>query len=206
MANKQATGKEVRFSGKSCELRAFVAEPAVGAGPWPALIVVHEWWGLDHHIRDVARRLAAEGYFAVAPDLYSRQGHKVTKDPDIAADLMGGLLVADGVDDLVSTIGLVKNQPKADAAHIGVVGFCMGGSYATLLPCISRDIKAAAPFYGEIPSDDQLKSWMSYLLRIWRERWMDSAPGRRSSRSVAQKVRQARPSQGLRRLLARLFQ
>ena len=156
MVNKQVTGKEVRFSGKSCELRAFVAEPAA-AGPWPAIIVVHEWWGLDDHIRDVARRLAAEGYFAVAPDLYSRQGHKVTKDPDIAADLMGGLLVADGVDDLVSTIGWIKNQPKVDAANIGVIGFCMGGSYATLLPCVSKEIKAAAPFYGEIPPDDQLE-------------------------------------------------
>ena len=157
MANKQVTGKEVRFSGKSCELRAFVAEPAVRARPWPAVIVVHEWWGLDDHIRDVARRLAVEGYFAVAPDLYSRQGHKVTKDPDIAADLMGGLLIADGVDDLASTIGWIKNQPKVDAANIGVIGFCMGGSYATLLPCVSKEIKAAAPFYGEIPPDDQLE-------------------------------------------------
>ncbi|MGC1385135.1 MAG: dienelactone hydrolase family protein [Candidatus Acidiferrales bacterium] len=134
-----------------------MAEPPVRARPWPAVIVVHEWWGLDDHIRDVARRLAVEGYFAVAPDLYSRQGHKVTKDPDIAADLMGGLLIADGVDDLASTIGWIKNQPKVDAANIGVIGFCMGGSYATLLPCVSKEIKAAAPFYGEIPPDDQLE-------------------------------------------------
>jgi carboxymethylenebutenolidase len=169
MANKQTTGKEVRFSGKSCELRAFVAEPAGGAWPWPAVIVVHEWWGLDDHIRDVARRLAAEGYFAVAPDLYSRQGHQVTKDPDLAAELMGGLLVADGIDDLVSTIKWIKSQPKADGAHLGVVGFCMGGSYATLLPCVSKEIKAAAPFYGEIPPDDQLASLGCPIFYVYGE-------------------------------------
>jgi carboxymethylenebutenolidase len=70
---------------------------------------------------------------------------------------MGALAVSDGIDDLVSTIGWIKAQRAADAANIGVMGFCMGGSYSTLLPCLSTDIKAAVTFYGEIPSDDQLE-------------------------------------------------
>jgi len=158
MADSQAISKEVRYPGKSCEIKAFLAKPAAGGDPWPAVIVVQEWWGLDDHIKDVARRFAAEGYFAIAPDLYSRQGHKVTKDPDVAADLMSALNTSDGIDDLLSTIAWLKSQPTADSAHIGVIGFCMGGSYALSLPCVSKDIKAAAAFYGEVPPDDQLEN------------------------------------------------
>ncbi len=147
---------EVSFAGKAGALRAHVAEPS-GGGVHPAVIVVQEWWGLDGHIKDVARRFAAEGYFAVAPDLYSRQGNKVTHDPNVAGELMSGLAPADGIDDLLSTISWIKTQKAANPSRIGVTGFCMGGSYATLLPCVSRDIKAAAPFYGEIPPDEKLR-------------------------------------------------
>jgi carboxymethylenebutenolidase len=150
-------GKEISYAGKACTLKAYAAEGA-GGGRRPVVIVVQEWWGLDDHIKDVARRFAAEGYFAVAPNLYSRQGYKVTKDANVAGELMGGLAMADGIDDLVSTIDWIKTQPAADSANIGVTGFCMGGSYATLLPCVSKEIKAAAPFYGEIPPDEQLRN------------------------------------------------
>lgn len=157
MASQQITSREVNYPGKACAIRAYVAEPA-GGGQHPAVIVVQEWWGLDDHIKDIARRFAGDGYFAVAPDLYSRQGNKVTKDPNVAGELMGKLEQADGLDDLLSTINWIKTQNAAQATRIGVIGFCMGGSYATMLPCISRDIKAAAPFYGEIPSDDRLQN------------------------------------------------
>ena len=146
MADSQAIDREVRYPGNGCEIKAFSATPAAGSDPWPAVIVVQEWWGLDDHIKDVARRFAAEGYFAIAPDLYSRQGHKVTKDPDVAADLMSALNASDGIDDLLSTIAWLKTQPTADSAHIGVIGFCMGGSYATSLPCVSKDIKQRRRF------------------------------------------------------------
>jgi carboxymethylenebutenolidase len=158
MANQQVTNREVSYPGKACTIKAYAAEPAGGGGPYPVVIVVQEWWGLDDHIKDVARRLAAEGYFAIAPNLYSRQGYKATKDPNVAGELMGGLKQSDGIDDLLSTIGWIKTEGTAQAARIGVIGFCMGGSYAALLPCVSRDIKAAAPFYGEIPSDDKLQN------------------------------------------------
>ena len=151
------SSNEVSYPGTACTLKAYVAE-AAGVGPRPAVIVVQEWWGLDDHIKDVARRFAAEGYFAVAPNLYSWQGYKVTNDANVAGELMGGLATADGIEDLISTIGWIKTQKAADATKIGVTGFCMGGSYATLLPCVSKDIKAAAPFYGEIPPDDQLRN------------------------------------------------
>jgi carboxymethylenebutenolidase len=149
---------EISYQGTACMLKAYVAQPATGGQGLPVVIVVQEWWGLDDHIKNVARRFAAEGYFAVAPDLYSRQGYKVTKDANVAGELMGGLASADGIDDLSSTVGWIKTQKAANGAKIGVTGFCMGGSYATLLPCVSKDIKASAPFYGEIPPDDQLRN------------------------------------------------
>jgi carboxymethylenebutenolidase len=153
----EISAHEVSYPGKACTLKAYLAQPA-GARPAPAAIVVHEWWGLDGHIRDVTRRFAAEGYFAVAPDLYSRQGHKVATDANQAGELMEGLKQADGIDDLLSTINWIKTQGGAQATRIGVIGFCMGGSYAALIPCVTRDIKAAAPFYGEIPPDDKLRN------------------------------------------------
>lgn len=157
MANEDLVSREVTYQGRACALKAFVAEPANG-GARPAVLVVQEWWGLNEHIRDVARRFAREGYFAIAPDLYSRQGHKVATEPNLAAELMGGLKQEDGIADLQTTIGWLRAQKQTQSARIGITGFCMGGSYATLLPCESREISAAAPFYGEIPPDDKLQS------------------------------------------------
>lgn len=157
MANQEVKVQEVSFPGKACTIKACMAQPS-GAGKQPAVIVVQEWWGLDEHIRDVAKRFAAQGYFAVAPDLYSRQGYKVTKDPNVAGELMVGLKMDDGIEDLLSTVNWIKQQSAANGARIGVTGFCMGGSYATLLPCVSKDIRAAAPFYGEIPPTEKLRN------------------------------------------------
>ena len=148
--------QDVSFPGEAVEIKAFVAKPASG-GPHPAVIVIQEWWGLNEHIKDVARRFAKEGYFAVAPDLYSRQGHKVTADPNVAGQLMGGLKPEDGINDLLSTMNWIGREKGVRADRIGMVGFCMGGSYALLLPCTSKEIKAAAPFYGEIPSDEKIR-------------------------------------------------
>jgi carboxymethylenebutenolidase len=158
MAAQEVNATEVNYPGKACTLKAYVAEPSHSGHQHPAVIVLQEWWGLDEHIKDVARRLAAEHYFTVAPDLYSRQGSKVTNDPNLAGELMSGLKQSDGIDDLLSTIGWLKAQSNVRASHIGVIGFCMGGSYAMALPCVSRDIKAAAPFYGEIPPDEKLQN------------------------------------------------
>jgi carboxymethylenebutenolidase len=170
MASQEIIANEVRFPGKACELLAYVAQRAgCGTAELPAVIVVQEWWGLDEHIRDVARRVAREGYLAVAPDLYSRQGHKATSDPNVAGKLMEGLAQADGMDDLVSTVGWIKSQTVAKSSRIGVIGFCMGGSYAAMLPCVSKDIKAAVPFYGEVPPDEKLRDLNCPMLYIYDE-------------------------------------
>jgi carboxymethylenebutenolidase len=127
---------------------------AKGNAKRPAIIVVQEWWGLNDHMKDIATRYAKEGYIAIVPDLYSRLENKVTTSPDEAGKLMGMLKQEDGLKDLQATIAYLKTVPEVDAARIGVTGFCMGGSYALMLPCVNSSIKAAAPFYGQVPNPD----------------------------------------------------
>src|SRR5260370_17709649 len=127
MATKDIVRREVAYPGRAWEVKGVVAERGED-GASPAVIVVQEWWGLNDHIRDVARRFAREGYFAIAPDLYSRQGHKVATEPNLAAELMSGLKKEDGIADLQTTIQWLRAQKQTLWARIGVIGFCMGGS------------------------------------------------------------------------------
>jgi carboxymethylenebutenolidase len=156
MADQNVTSSMLEIPGPQCAIRAFEARPAA-AGTYSAVIVIQEWWGLNDHIKDIAMRFAREGYVAMAPDLYSRQGNKVTATPDEAGQLMMNLDKKDGVADLLAVVAHLKKTSGINGDCIGVAGFCMGGSYALLLPCHSPDIKAAAPFYGEIPPNETLK-------------------------------------------------
>lgn len=143
----------VHYPSDGVTVRAFVAAPQ-SKERRPAIIVVQEWWGLTDHIKDVARRYAAEGYVAIAPDMYSRLGHVLTTDAGEAGKLMNTLKQEDGLTDLNATVAYLKSVPEVDGARIGVTGFCMGGSYALMLPCVNADIKAAVPFYGQVPNPD----------------------------------------------------
>ena len=143
----------VQYSGEGVTVRAYAVAPAVKERR-PAIIIVQEWWGLNDHMKDVARRMAKEGYVAIVPDLYSRLGNRVTSDPNEAGKLMNSLQQSDGLKDLDATVAYLKAAPEVDPAKIGVMGFCMGGGYALLLPCVNRDIKAAVPFYGPVPNPD----------------------------------------------------
>jgi carboxymethylenebutenolidase len=159
----------VRYPSEGVTVQAYLVGPS-GKGPRPAIIVVQEWWGLNDHIKDVARRYAKEGYVAIAPDLFSRLGHKVTKDPNEAGKLMNELRQEDGVKDLNATVAYLKTAEGVDPARIGVTGFCMGGSYALLLPCHNPAIKAAVPFYGQVPNPDTpLKNLSGPVLYIYGE-------------------------------------
>ncbi|MCG3778077.1 MAG: Carboxymethylenebutenolidase [Nitrospira sp.] len=143
----------VQYSSDKVTMRAYVGAPQTKERR-PAIIVIQEWWGLTDHIKDVARRYAAEGYVAIAPDLYSRLGHALTTDPGEAGKLMGTLEQEDGLKDLNATVAYLKSAPEVDATKIGVTGFCMGGGYALMLACVNKDIKAAVPFYGQVPNPD----------------------------------------------------
>lgn len=146
-----------------------------GAGSYPGIIVVQEWWGLNEHIKDIARRLAHEGFVALAPDLY--QG-KVTADPNQASSYMAALDREEAVRILLGAIRFLQENEPIYAEHIGVIGFCMGGSFALLLPCRTAAIKAAVPFYGDHPDPiDQVKNIKCPVLFIagGKDQWINAA-------------------------------
>lgn len=119
-------------------------------------MVVHEWWGLTDHIKDVANRVAQEGYWAVAPNLYSRLGYPVTSDPNEAGTFMTSLKQDDGLSDLQATMTYLRRAPGADVSRTGIVGFSMGGTYALVFPCVSSELQAAVPYYGWVPNPDNV--------------------------------------------------
>lgn len=143
----------VEYPSDGIAIHAYVAAPSTTV-KCPALIVVQEWWGLNDHIKDIARRFAAEGYVAIAPDLYSRMGHVQTTDSKEAGRFMSRLKQDEILSDLNATVTYIQKAPEVDAARVGVTGFCMGGGYALILPCMNEGVKAAVPFYGPIPNPD----------------------------------------------------
>ena len=135
----------VQFPSDALTIKAFQARP-LSSGSVPAVLIIHEWWGLNEHIKDIAQRFAREGYAALAPDLYSRLGYKVTKDSNEAAKLMESLSSQAALRDLNAAITYLKARPFIDPLRIGVVGFCMGGTIALTMATHNSDIKAAVPF------------------------------------------------------------
>ncbi len=165
--NDILTTATLHYPSADIQMAAYLARPKA-KGTYPGLIVIQEWWGLNEHIKDVTRRFAREGYIAVAPDLYSSLSHKVTADPNEAGRLMSSLKEEQALKDLKATVAHLKGLEGVDRGRLGVVGFCMGGTYALLLPCHSQEIRAAAPFYGQIPSPpDPLRNLACPVLYIY---------------------------------------
>jgi carboxymethylenebutenolidase len=152
MAQQDLHTSMVEYQSDGANITAFLARPS-GPGPYPTILVLQEWWGLNNHIKDIAMRLARERYVTLAPDLYSRQGNKVTTDANEAGSLMGNLKDDLALKDLRAAVAYLKHQPQVNPAKLGVIGFCMGGTYALLSAEDIPDIKASVPFYGQIVYD-----------------------------------------------------
>lgn len=150
MANeKNTTTSRTQFTANGKQAGAFIAKPG-GITNAPAVIIVHEWWGLNPHIEDIARRYADEGFIAVAADLFEGV---TTKDAKEAANLMSALKPEQGIESLKVVLEGLRAMPEVTA--VGVTGFCMGGTFALLLACNAK-VEACAPFYGDVPTDTTL--------------------------------------------------
>ena len=115
----------------------------------PGVIVIQEWWGLVPHITDIADRFAAEGFVALAPDMYHGE---MTDEPDMAGKLLMSMNLATAGKDLSGAVDLL--QERTGRTKVGVTGFCMGGGLALMAACLRPDaIAAAAPFYGGMRPD-----------------------------------------------------
>jgi carboxymethylenebutenolidase len=138
------------------EMKCHQAQPR-GQGKFPAVIVIMEAFGLNDHIKDVTERVAAEGYVALAPDLYYRESPNVVGYDQLqeAIGLMQRLDTEKVAVDLQRVITHLKTQTFVNGNRIGITGFCMGGTIAFMAACrFPTDIKAAVPFYGGSIADD----------------------------------------------------
>jgi dienelactone hydrolase len=142
---------EIAIPPGSGRMPVFVARPTAGAGA-PAVVVIQEAFGVNDHIRAVTRRLADEGWVALAPDLYWRGGPGRTASYDElprAIGLMQSAKDAELVADVRAAIDWLETQPYVRAGRIGITGFCMGGRVSYLAACeLGSRLAACAPFYG----------------------------------------------------------
>jgi len=132
-------------------VRGYLARPADAAPGTPGLIVIHEWWGLNDNIRQVTERLAAEGYVALAVDLY---GGKTGADPKAAMGLMQTLQAnaEPANDNLRQAFGYLRD--RAGAKRIGVIGWCLGGQWSLRTALLLPDsLDAAVIYYGSVTTD-----------------------------------------------------
>jgi carboxymethylenebutenolidase len=139
---------EVRFRAASGgEARGELALPA-GAGRVPAVLLFHEWWGVNDHIRSIARRLAEAGFAALAIDLFDG---KTTKDAGEAGQLMSGLDWGRAIDQARGAVDWLAAHERT-TGRVGAVGFCMGGALTFAAAAAIPHLGAAVPFYG-VPAD-----------------------------------------------------
>ncbi len=144
--------QNVTFPSNGSTAHGYLALPESGSGP--GVIVVQEWWGLVDHIVDVANRLAAEGFVALAPDLF---GGRTTHDADEAGKLMQQLPVDRAARDLSGAVDFLLAHDAVRGGRVAAVGFCMGGGFVLVLAARQGDrIAAVVPFYGVIPPDVSL--------------------------------------------------
>ena len=144
---------EVKIPVAGGTIPAYRAMPATG-GPFPTVIVVHEIFGVHEHIKDICRRLAKLGYFAVAPLLYSREGEVASMSDvqQIISKVVAKVPDSEVASDLDATVAWAKSTGKADTTRLGITGFCWGGRQVWLYAAHNRNLKAAVAWYGPLES------------------------------------------------------
>lgn len=149
-------GQMIEFAANGSTARGYLAASTTGSGP--GVLVIQEWWGLVPQIKRVCDRLAAEGFTALAPDLYHGEIAEHT-EMDKAAALMTSLPPDRAASDMSAAIDHLLAQGSTVGDSVGVVGFCMGGMLTLLIAAKEGDrVAAAAPFYGA-PLGDRSPDW-----------------------------------------------
>ncbi len=144
---------DITYPGAKGDMKGYLAYPKEG-GPFGAVIVVHENRGLNAHTRDVARRMALEGFVTLAPDYLSDLGG-TPADEEAARGLFQGLSATDVASNGVATIAFLKTHEKSNG-KTGAMGFCWGGGTVNNLAVASPDLLAAVPYYGGQPNPESV--------------------------------------------------
>jgi len=159
-----ADGKTVSYKSGDETVQGVLYTPA-GKGPFPALVVIHEWWGLNDWVKDQASKLSDEGYVTLAVDLYRG---KVAKTPDEAHEIMRGVPEDRAKRDLHAAVEFLKSQPSVKKSRIGSIGWCMGGGYSLDVALQEPDLAATVINYGHLATDtDALKKINAPILGLF---------------------------------------
>lgn len=139
----------VSFPSGKRELAGYLALPE-GDGPFPGIVVIHEIFGLNENIKDIARRFTSEGYAALAVDLFAGRNRAVCMFR-FFGQLQFNPMNNSSITDLQNTLSFLAGQPAVDEERLGAIGFCMGGGFASIWACKDQRLKAIAPYYGVSP-------------------------------------------------------
>jgi len=148
-----------------------------GDGPHPGVVVIHEAYGLNDHIRDIAGRFAGAGYAALAVDLFSGRNRAVCMSRYMAGMLIGSVNRY-GIDDLKSGLTFLAKLDEVDAQRMGAIGFCMGGGFAIAWACTDSRLKAIAPFYASNPRPLDVVSRLCPVVGSYPEQDFTARAGR----------------------------
>ena len=159
-----ATRKEVSYKSGDETVKGVLYTPE-GKGPFPGLVVIHEWWGLNHWVEEQASKLADQGYVSLAIDLYRG---KSTADPSEAHELMRGLPEDRAVRDLKAAVAFLKSRRNVEPAKIGSIGWCMGGGYSLAAAMSEPTLAATVINYGRLATEpESLKRIHAAILGIF---------------------------------------
>jgi carboxymethylenebutenolidase len=154
--------EQVTFPGAAGEVQGYLARPADAQGPLPGVVVIHENRGLNPHIEDVARRVALEGFVALAPDFLSPQGG-TPADEDQAREMIRQLDQQQTIQNALAAVDFLEGY-EATTDKVGVVGFCWGGALANEVAVNSANVDAVVPFYGRQPASSEVSKIRAPLL------------------------------------------
>jgi len=150
----ELTSEFIRYPGETGEIRTFFSHQRVNK-KFPAVIVIHEIWGLNPHILDVTKRIAKEGFLAMAPDALSPLGNTPENDQEKAMSLIRGLDQGQTVKNFVAAVKFLKTNPLS-TGKVGCTGFCWGGGMTNQVAVNSPDLDAAVPYYGMQPKEEDV--------------------------------------------------
>ena len=144
------TGSTVELNTSDGTMEAYVAQPNDG-GSYPGVVVIQEAFGVNGHIKKVAERIAAEGYLAIAPDIFHREAERIIPYSEMPKAIATLQRVVDSkaMEDVGAAIAHLKSQSNVKSGSLGVIGFCMGGRLTYLAAAHhANDVKCAVPYYG----------------------------------------------------------
>jgi carboxymethylenebutenolidase len=159
-------GEMVEFESNGGSARGYLAAPESGEGP--GVVVLQEWWGLVPHVKDVCDRFAAEGFVALAPDLYHGEQ---TRSPDEAGKLMMALDIARAERDMRGAVRYLLKHERVSGESVGTVGFCMGGVLSLYAASKNAQVGACVVFYGIHPKvEPDLEALRAPVLGLYAEK------------------------------------